>query len=207
MAFVQAGPAAGPLVREIEFPVQEREASAPVVADEDADLAVFRFPEPPAPLTGDPDGVSPFLGKGAAIEGEDAVGISDPLGHLAVKFGSHGIVLPLSRADESLEWPPGLKVRGGDGLDRLSVQVAEKSFEVLPGVVTLLSAVEEWREGLGEPGHPPERPFDLLRLNPSGTEQLLRNDRKGQTHKPPSLAYLEGLSADSGKTLRGKSSQ
>jgi hypothetical protein len=178
-----------------------------VVTDEDPDLAVISLSEPPTPLAGDPDGMGPLLGEAAAVEGEDAVGISDLLGHLAVKFGPHGIVLPLSGADESLERPPGLKVGGGDGFDRLAVQVAEKPFEVLPGVVTLLDAVEERREGLGELGHPPERAFDLPRLNPSGTKQLLRNDWKRQTHKPPSLSYLEGLSADSEKTLREKASQ
>ena len=145
--------------------------------------------------------------KGPPAMTEDAVGISDLLGHLAVEFSPHGIVLPLSGPDESLERSPGLKVGGGDGFDRLAVQVAEESFQVLPGVVALLNAVEERCEGLGESGHPPERAFDLLRLNPSGTEQLLRNDWKGQTHKPPSLAYLEGLSADSEKTLREKASQ
>ena len=70
MALVHAAPAAGPLVRQIELSVQEREASAPVVTDEDPDLAVIRLSETPAPLTGDPDGMGPLLGEAAAVEGE-----------------------------------------------------------------------------------------------------------------------------------------
>ena len=53
------------------------------VAHEDTDLAIVDLTPVATPLALHPHGVHAALGKTAGIEGDDAIGFAQPLGHLS----------------------------------------------------------------------------------------------------------------------------
>jgi hypothetical protein len=64
------------------------------IAHEDTDLAVVDLAPVPTPLALHPHGVRAALGKTARIEGDDAIRLPQPLGHLADQHGEQRAMIP-----------------------------------------------------------------------------------------------------------------
>ena len=73
------------------------------VAHEDTDLALVDLPPVATPLALHPHRMRAALGEAAGIEGDNAIGCAQPLGHLSDSHGHQGTMLPWHRADEVLD--------------------------------------------------------------------------------------------------------
>src|SRR5437867_227758 len=69
------------------------------IAHEDTDLAVVDFSPVAAPLPFDAHRMRAAFGEAAGIEGEDAIGFPQPLGHLANQHRHQGAMIPWCDTD------------------------------------------------------------------------------------------------------------
>src|SRR5207245_9777538 len=98
-------------------------ASRRHVGQEHADLTVVDFPQPPSPLPRHAAGSRPRLGKGAGVQDQYGVRVTERLGHVAAQLGHDGFVIPTARADEVLHWFALATGLVGDWLRSLALQV------------------------------------------------------------------------------------
>src|SRR5262249_46685491 len=125
VAFLAPARVVGPVLGEVEPPVQRGVARLSGVGQEDTDLAVVDLAEPAAPLAGYPPGIGPLLGEGAGIDDHDAIGVRKLLADVLPQLGHDCLVIPLARADEKLDrlaWQAGLN---GDRLTCFAIQATE----------------------------------------------------------------------------------
>ena len=152
MALLAAGLVVGPVLGQVEPPVQGGVTGRSGVGQEDADLAVVDLAQPAAPLAGDAAGLGPLLGEGAGVDDHDAVGLGQLLADVAPQLGHHGLVVPLAGADEELDRLAGQAGLDGDRLAGLALQAAEQAADDQGGVHLLLDAVELREIALEEAG-------------------------------------------------------
>src|SRR4029079_7206243 len=100
----------GPLLGQVEPPVQRRVPTGGGMDEEDTDLAVVLLAEPAAPLPGHAARRGPRLGEAAGVEDQDGLIVAERLADLAAQLGHDGLVVPLAGADEELD---GLAVDAG----------------------------------------------------------------------------------------------
>src|SRR3954454_23368640 len=140
----------GPLLGQIEPPVQRRVPAGGGIDEEDAELAVVLLAEPAPPLPGRAARLGPRLGEAAGVEDQDGLLIAQRLADVAAQLGHDGLVVPPAGADEELD---GLAVHAGlhrDRLAGLALQAAEEAADDEGGVDPLLGAVEPWQVAFEE---------------------------------------------------------
>src|SRR6266853_964809 len=73
------------------------------VSHKDTDLAGVDLAPVTTPLALHPHRMRAALGEAARIEGDDAIGFAQPLGHLSDSHGHQGPMIPWHCADEVLQ--------------------------------------------------------------------------------------------------------
>src|SRR6266511_752170 len=142
MALRAPGLIVSPILGQVELAVQRGVTGLRGIGQEDADLAVVDLAQPAAPLASDATGFRPLLGEGAGVDDHDALRLGEFLPDMEPQLGHHGLVVPLTRADEELD-----RLARQPGLDRdrltgLALQSAEEPADDQGGVLALLGAIE-----------------------------------------------------------------
>src|SRR5262252_8822153 len=125
-----------PLPRQGQPEVEQGMVMVRDVAHKHTDLAVVDLAPVAAPLALHAHRMRPALGEAAGIEGDDAIGGAQPLGHLSDSYGYQGTMIPWHRADAVLD-DLALHIdpcRDGPGI--LAWQLGQEPLEVeMHGVV------------------------------------------------------------------------
>jgi hypothetical protein len=117
-------------------------------------VGLFDLAQAAAPLSLDPDRLSPLLVEGRRVEDQHGVRLAQFVADLACQFREEGPMVPGRLADELLQGLSLLVVQVGDGLDVLVLQAGEQARRVGAGVTALLAPLEQLDEGVEEAFQP-----------------------------------------------------
>jgi hypothetical protein len=110
-----------PFLGQVQAKVEQGMLVVTDVAHEDADLAVVDLTPVAAPLALDPHRVGAAFGETAGIESDDAIGLTQSIGHLTNQYLDQRSMIPWCSTDE--------------GWDDLSFDIDERGdvLGILPG--------------------------------------------------------------------------
>jgi len=130
MAFLALLRISCPLLGQGQAEVEQGMIVATDVSHVHPDLAVVDLASMTTPLPLHPHRVRAAFGETAGIEGDNAIGFAQPIGHLSDSHGHQGPMIPWHRADEVLD-DLSLDIdEGGDLLRILTLQMGQQPLEV-----------------------------------------------------------------------------